>query len=213
MESFKEFLTETSLSRVMHHTKNTELGTISASRGGNTPAENNKNNKSMEKELRDLGHSVIHVRGSYKENIGTPQEKLVQEHSYIVLAKKGSPRGELLEHLKFLGNKYHQDAILHKHSDEPDAFVHGTKKGGKEPGYGEAINVGTFHPNKPNPFGETLLKGERLFSFGEGYENKFLLTDKDDAHFKFLEKWQSMNYTIGNNPNKSFSFRKDENVG
>lgn len=200
VDSFKEFLSETSLSRVLHHTKNTELGTISASRGEHTPVQNKKANKNLEHDLRSHGHSVIHTIGSYVENQGKKDEKRVKEHSLIVLAKKGSPKGELLKHLKHYGEKYKQDAILHKHADEKHASIHITKGENK----GEKHDVGSFHANKDNPHGETHLKGGRKATFSE--ETRFFLNDE---HFKLKEKWETMIYTIGNNPDKTFRFSDD----
>jgi hypothetical protein len=187
MKSFNEFLKESSLSRVLHHTEKSNIGMISASRAENTPEQNKKNNKSLEKDIRAHGHGVVHVTGHYTENKGTPEEKHVKEHSMLVIGKKGSDSSELLNHLKALGSKYNQDSVLHKAKGDEHAHLHGTKEG-SWPGLGQTHNVGHFHPNRAAEF-TSHLKGNRSFTFSESDETKFLL---DENYFKALEKAELM---------------------
>jgi hypothetical protein len=191
MQTFKEYLTESSLSRVLHHTKNTNIGMISASRGEHTPQQNKEANKSLEKDVRSHGYGVVHVKGHYTENKGQPNENHVEEHSMLVLGKKGADGGALLGHLKHLGEKYKQDSIMHKSHDEPHAHLHGTKEGGW-PGKGQTHNVGEFHPNRAAEF-TSHLKGNKSFTFSEGYESKFLM---DEEFFNAKEKAETMVYEI-----------------
>lgn len=191
MKTYNEFLKESSLSRVLHHTEKANIGMISASRGENTPEQNKQANKNLEKDIRDKGHGVVHVTGHYTENKGTPEEKHVKEHSLLVVGKKGSDSNELLGHLKHLGQKYNQDSILHKGKNDEHAYLHGTKEG-SWPGLGQSHNVGKFHPNRAAEF-TSHLKGHKSFTFSESDESKFFL---DEEYFKALEKAETMVYTI-----------------
>jgi hypothetical protein len=163
MQNFKTFINEASLSRVYAHTKDRNIGMITAHRGENTEKENKSRNKKLENSIRSAGFGHIKVKGRYVENHGTPQARNVDEHSYLVVGKKGDDKGHLLGFLKKHGEKYGQDSVLHKAHNEEHAFLHGTKEGGF-PGKGEKHNVGTFHPNRAGEF-HTAMKGSRTFAF------------------------------------------------
>jgi hypothetical protein len=168
MQNFKTFLNEASLSRVLAHTQNRNIGMITAHRGENTAEENKSKNKELEGSIRKAGFGVIKVKGRYVENHGTPQARNVDEHSFLVVGKKGKDDGHLLGFLKQHGEKYGQDSVLHKAHDAEHAFLHGTKEGGF-PGKGETHNVGTFHPNRAGEF-HTAMRGSRTFAFSESIQ-------------------------------------------
>ena len=163
MKSYKNILLETSLARVFQHTKDSNIGMITASRGENTPEENKAGNKELEKSIKAAGHGYVKVKGRYVEGHGTPQAKNVDEHSFLVIGKKGDDKGELKNFLLQHGEKHGQDSILHKAHDEPTAKLHGTNEGGW-PGKGEEHDVGVFHPNRVGEF-HTAMKGNRTFAF------------------------------------------------
>lgn len=168
MQSFQNFiLNERSLNRVIDHTHGRNIGMITAHRGEHTAEENHKRNKELEHDIRKAGHGFIHVKGRYVENHGTPQAKHVDEHSYMVIGKKGDDGGHLKSFLKKHGEKYGQDSVLHKGHDEEHATLHGTKEGGW-PGHGKTHNVGKFHPNRAGEFHSVMRgKGNRTFAFNE----------------------------------------------
>jgi hypothetical protein len=163
MKNYKEMLLETSLARVHQHTKDSNIGMITAHRGENTPEQNKAGNKELEKSIRDAGHGFAKVKGRYIENFGTPQAKAVDEHSYLVIGKRGDDSGELKNFLLQHGEKHGQDSILHKAHNEPTAKLHGTKEGGW-PGKGEVADVGKWHPNRAGEF-HSVLGGKKTFSF------------------------------------------------
>jgi len=99
------------------------------------------------------------VKGRYVENKGTPQERPVDEHSYLIMGKKGDDKGALKHFMIHHGEKYGQDSVLHKAHNEPHAFLHGTREGGF-PGKGQSHNVGTWHPNKVGEF-HSVMKGHK----------------------------------------------------
>jgi hypothetical protein len=163
MQNFKTFINEASLSRVLSHTQDRNIGMITAHRGENTPEENAARNKELEGSIRKSGYGFIKVKGRYVEGHGTPEARHVDEHSYLVVGKKGDDNGHLLGFLKKHGEKYGQDSVLHKKHDEEHAALHGTKEGGF-PGKGKTQSVGTFHPNRAGEF-HTAMKGKRTFAF------------------------------------------------
>ena len=165
MKTFKTIINETSLSRVQNHTQNRNIGMITAHRGENTSSENKRNNKELEHHIRKAGYGLVHVKGRYVENHGTPHAKNVDEHSYLVIGKKGDDNGHLLHHLKKWGEKYNQDSILHKAHNDKHAYLHGTNNS-DFPGKGKQHDVGEFHANRSGEF-HTALKGKRTFAFEE----------------------------------------------
>lgn len=163
MKTYKEFVQESSLSRVHSHTQGRNIGMITAHRGENTAEENNRNNDTLKKSIRDAGYGFIPVRGRYVENHGTPQARHVDEKSFLVVGKKGDDKGELKKFLIKHGEKHGQDSILHKPHDKEEAILHGTKEGAF-PGKGKTHNLGNFHPNRASEF-HTAMKGSRTFAF------------------------------------------------
>ena len=151
MKAFKTLLDESSLGRVLQHTKGRNIGMITAHRSENSAKENNARNKELEGHIRKAGFGFIKVKGRYIENHGTPEARAVDEHSYLVVGKKGDDGGHLLGFLKRHGEKYGQDSVLHKSAKESTAKLHGTREGGF-PGKGQTHEVGEFHPNRAGEF-------------------------------------------------------------
>lgn len=155
---FKDYLNEASLGRVYQHTQGRNIGMITAHRGENTAEENKKRNKELEGHIRKAGLGFVKVKGRYIENHGTEHAKAVDEHSYLVIGKKGEDHGHLLGFLKKHGEHYGQDSVLHKAHNEETAKLHGTKEGGF-PGKGKTQEVGKFHPNRAGEF-HSVMKGK-----------------------------------------------------
>jgi hypothetical protein len=179
-KTYSQILQESSLARVYQHTKDRNIGMISAHRGENTAEENKTNTKELEGHIKNAGYGYIKVKGRYIENHGTPQAKNVDEHSFLVMGKKGDDKGALKGFLKTHGEHYKQDSILHKAHNENTAKLHGTKEGGF-PGKDQEHDVGVWHPNKTGEF-HTKMKGNRTFAFESFvYLNSrpFCSTDED----------------------------------
>ena len=174
MKSFKTVINESSLGRVHQHTKNSNLGMITAFRNSSehSPEENKARNAELASDIRKHGLGFVHVKGRYVENHGTANAKPVDEHSYLVVGKKGNDNGHLLGVLKKLGKKYNQDSILHKPHDSEHASLHGTNSTGY-PGLGKAESVGKWHPNRAGEF-HTVMRNGKKFAFGEAVENDFI---------------------------------------
>ena len=167
MVGLNHLLRESSFSRIHSHTKNRNIGMISASRGHLSPAENKERHSQLKDDIRKAGYGAIKVKGRYIENHGTPQAKSVDEHSYLVVGKKGHDGGQLLGHLKHLGQKYDQDSVLHKAHDSHEAHLHGTNDTGY-PGKDKSVSVGTWHANRAGEF-HSVMRGRKTFAFGEHY--------------------------------------------
>lgn len=163
MKNIKEVLLEVKLSRIQAHADNRNMGMITAHRGEYSSKENGERNKELEGKIRAGGYGFVKVRGRYTENYGTKNAKSVDEHSYMILGKKGPDDGALLDFLKQHGSHYKQDSILHKAHNEDTAKLHGTKEGGF-PGMGQTHDVGTFHPSRAGEF-HSVMKNKKTFAF------------------------------------------------
>lgn len=162
-KTYSQILQESSLARVYAHTRDRSIGMISAARGENTSQENKAKTKELEGHIKNAGYGYIKVKGRYVENYGKPDAKNVDEHSFLVMGKKGDDKGELKGFLKKHGENYNQDSILHKAHNEETAKLHGTKEGGF-PGKDQEHDVGKFHPNRTGEF-HTAMKGNKTFAF------------------------------------------------
>lgn len=156
--SFATYLNEASLGRVYQHTQDRNIGMMTAHRGEYTADENKKRNQELEGHIRKAGYGFVKVKGRYIENHGTKDAKAVDEHSYLVVGKKGDDKGELLHFLKKHGHKYEQDSVLHKAHNEENAKLHGTREGGF-PGKDKEHDVGKFHPGRAGEF-HSVMKGK-----------------------------------------------------
>lgn len=166
IKRFNKVLLKSSLGRVFQHTKNRNIGMISASRGDLPSQENNRRHSAMAKDIRKLGYGFIRTKGRYIENYGKPEARAVDEKAFLVVGKKANDSGALLGHLKHLGAKYGQDSFLHKAYNSATAALHGTNETGY-PGKDKSVDVGSWHPNRTGEF-YSLLKNN-TFNFAEQF--------------------------------------------
>jgi hypothetical protein len=153
----------------MQHTQNSNVGIITAHRGTLDAATNKSRNSALAGDIRKAGYGFAHIRGRYIENYGKPDARPVDEHSFLVIGKKGNDSGNLKGTLKHLGKKYDQDSVLHKAHNEPHANLIGTKEG-TFPGEGKEHNVGQFHANRFSEFHSMLKDNKKGFTFEEWNE-------------------------------------------
>ncbi len=177
MKTYKEYLAESGggLSRVLQHTKERNIGMITAHRGVHTPEENKERNELLKADIKDNGYGYKHVKGVYVENHGKADAKPVEEHSFLVIGKKGNDSGALKGFLKKHGTKYDQDSILHKAHDDDDAHLIGTNDTGY-PGKDKEANVGKFHPDRAGEFYSKLKGKDYTFESVEFYEPEYSKT-------------------------------------
>jgi len=178
-----------SLARVHQHVQGRNIGIITAHRGGNASPEdrarNNDRNASLSKDISDAGYGYIHVRGRYIENHGTPHAKPVDEHSFMVIGKKGNDNGALKNFLIKHGQKYDQDSVLHKSHDSTHAHLHGTSaRENSFPGLGKSHDVGEFHPNRAGEF-HSVMKGRgKTFAFEDySFWNRISFSSRTETLF------------------------------
>jgi len=159
LQSFKtKVLIESSLSRIHQHTKESNLGILTAFRGEFDIKQNKIRNKELESAIRSNGFGYIPVAGHYIENKGSPEERHVIEDSYIVISHKDDS-DKLKKFLIKMGVKFNQDSILYKPVSSPDALLIGTASG-RYPGMGVESNVGNFHPSRMGQFYSQLRNGK-----------------------------------------------------
>ena len=161
MKTFKQFLDESSLSRIKSKTDKSGIAIMSAERGDKSRKENKARSKQLEKDIRGkFGRGPTKVKGSYLENPGTKDERKVKEKSYVIDRGKLSKK-KFKKEVKKLGKKYGQDSVLTQ--TKKTATLHRTRKGGLDK---KGENVGRFKPQVENPYGQSKIKG-KVFSYGD----------------------------------------------
>ena len=130
MKTYKEFMQESSLSRIKSKSDKSGVAALSADRGDKSRKENQARSKQLQKDIRGkFGRGPTKVKGSYLENPGTKDERKVKEKSYVIDRGKKSKR-KFKKEVKKLGKKYGQDSVLTQ--TKKTATLHRTRKGGLE---------------------------------------------------------------------------------
>ena len=161
MKTFKEFLDESSLSRIKSKSDKSGIAALSADRGDKSRKENKARSNQLQKDIRGkFGRGPTKVKGSYLENPGTKDERKVKEKSYVIDRGKLSKK-DFKKKVKKLGKKYKQDSVLTQ--TKKTATLHRTRKGGLDK---KGENVGTFKPQGKNQYGQSQIKG-KTFSYGD----------------------------------------------
>ena len=95
MKTFKEFLDESSLSRIKSKSDKGGMAALSASRADKSAKENRARAKQLDKDIRGRGfkRGATKVTGSYMEkDKKTGEERKVKERSHIVSSGKMGKR-------------------------------------------------------------------------------------------------------------------------
>ena len=161
MKTYKEFMQESSLSRIKSKSDKGGMAILSGSRGDKSKKENKARAKQLDKDIRGKGlPGATKVTGSYVEKDKSGKETKVKERSHVVTSGKMGKR-KFKKAVKSLGKKYGQDSVLTqtKKSGTPSA----TRKGGL--GKDKRIGVGKFKPQGKNPEGQSQIKG-KTFTYG-----------------------------------------------
>ena len=163
MRTFKEFMQESSLSRIKSKSDKSGIATLSADRGKLSRKENQKRSQQLQKDIRSkFGRGPTKLKGSYLENPGSKDERKVKEKSFAIDRGKMGKR-KFKKEVKKLGRKYGQDSVLTQ--TKKTATLHATRKGGLGPKT-KGIGVGKFRAQKKNPEGQSQIKG-KIFSYGK----------------------------------------------
>ena len=163
MKTFKEFINESSLSRIKSKADKKGIAVVSASRADKSSKENRSRAKELDKDIRSkFGRGATKVTGSYVEKDDkTGKETRVKERSHVIDSGKLGKR-KFKKKVKALGKKYGQDSVLT--SGKKGGTLSATRKGGL--GKKKGIGVGRFKPQGTNPDGQSQIKG-KTFSFNK----------------------------------------------
>ena len=167
MKSFKEFLNESSLSRIKSKSDKGGIATMSASRADKSAKENRARAKQLDKDIKGKGlPGATKVTGRYDERDDkTGKTTKVKERSHVVTSGKKSKR-KFKKAIKALGKKYGQDAVLTQ--TKKTGTVSATRKGGLGKSAGKPVKrfaAGTMKPGRSSPEGDSKIKG-KTFTYG-----------------------------------------------
>ena len=164
MKTFKEFMQESSLSRIKSKSDKSGIATMSADRGNLSRKQNQARAKQLQKDIRGkFGRGPTKLKGSYDErDEKTGETRKVKEKSHVIDRGKMGKR-KFKKAVKKLGKKYGQDSVLTQ--TKKTATLHATRKGGLGPKT-KGIGVGKFRAQRKNPEGQSQIKG-KVFSYGK----------------------------------------------
>ena len=164
MKTFKEFMQESSLSRIKSKSDKSGIATLSADRGDKSRKENQARSQQLQKDIRGkFGRGPTKLKGSYDErDEKTGESRKVKEKSFAIDRGKMGKR-KFKKEVKKLGKKYGQDSVLTQ--TKKTATLHATRKGGLGPKT-KGIGVGKFRAQRKNPEGQSQIKG-KVFSYGK----------------------------------------------
>jgi len=158
MKTFKEFIQESSLSRIKSKADKGGIATLTSDRGGLSRKENQKRSQQLQKDIRGkFGRGPTKLKGSYLEkDEKTGESRKVKEKSFAIDRGKMGKR-KFKKEIKKLGKKYNQDSVLTQ--TKKTATLHATRKGGLGPKT-KGVNLGRFKPQGKNPEGQSQIKGK-----------------------------------------------------
>ena len=156
MKTFKQFLDESSLSRIKSKSDKGGMAILSGSRGDKSSKENKARAKQLDRDIKGRGlPGATKVTGRWTENPGTKDEKKVKERSHVVTSGKMGKR-KFKKEVQKLGRKYEQDAVLTQ--TKKTGTLSATRKGGL--GKDKRVKAGKFRPGRSSPEGDTKIKGK-----------------------------------------------------
>ena len=158
MKTFKEFLEESSLSRIKSKSDKGGMAVISGSRGDKSKKENKARAKQLDRDIKGKGlPGATKVTGRWDEKDDkTGKTTKVKERSHVVTSGKKGKRA-FKKAVKSLGKKYGQDSVITQTKPGGKATLKRTRKGGLPK---KNIKLGKFKPQGKNPEGETQIKGK-----------------------------------------------------
>ena len=167
MKTFKEFLEESSLSRIKSKSDKGGMAIISGSRADKSAKENRARAKQLDRDIKGKGlPGATKVSGRWDEtDDDTGKTTKVKERSHVVTSGKKSKR-KFKKVIKALGKKYSQDAVLTQ--TKKTGTVSATRKGGLGKSAGKPVKrfaAGTMKPGRSSPEGDSKIKG-KTFTYG-----------------------------------------------
>ena len=167
MKTFREFLEESSLSRIKSKSDKGGMAIISGSRGDKSAKENRARAKQLDRDIRGAGlPGATKAKGRWDEKDDkTGKTTKVKERSHIVTSGKKGKKA-FADTMKKLSKKYGQDAVLTQ--KKKTGTVSATRKGGLGKKAGKNVKrftAGTMKPGRSSPEGDTKIKG-KTFTYG-----------------------------------------------
>ena len=169
MKTFKEFLDESSLSRIKSKSDKGGMAVISGSRGDKSKKENKARAKQLDKDIKGKGlPGATKVQGRWDEKDDkTGKTTKVKERSHVVTSGKKSKR-KFKKAIKALGKKYGQDAVLTQ--TKKTGTLTATRKGGLgKDSQGKDVkraSVGKMKPGRSSSEGDTQIK-KKTFTYSQ----------------------------------------------
>ena len=171
MKTFKQFLDESSLSRIKSKSDKGGMAIISGSRADKSAKENKARAKQLDRDIKGKGlPGATKVTGRWTEkDDDTGKETKVKERSHVVTSGKKGKRA-FKKAIKSLGKKYGQDAVLTQ--TKKTGTLSATRKGGlgkqqktktKEVNVKRA-GVGKMRPGRSSSEGDTQIK-KKTFTY------------------------------------------------
>ncbi len=163
MKTFKEFLEESSLSRIKSKSDKGGMAVISGSRADKSKKENKARAKQLDRDIKGKGlPGATKVSGRWDEkDDDTGKTTKVKERSHVVTSGKKGKR-KFKKAIKALGKKYGQDAVLTQ--TKKTGTVSATRKGGlgkdSQGRNVKKIKAGKFKPGQTSPEGDTQIKNK-----------------------------------------------------
>ena len=167
MKTFKEYLEESSLSRIKSKSDKGGMAIISGSRGDKSKKENKARAKQLDRDIKGKGlPGATKVTGRWDEKDDkTGKTTKVKERSHVVTSGKKGKR-KFKKAIKALGKKYGQDAVLTQ--TKKTGTLSATRKGGlgkdSQGRNVKRIKAGKFRPNQTSPEGDTQVK-KKTFAY------------------------------------------------
>ena len=157
MKTYKEFIQESSMSRLKAKADKGGTAVMSASRGDKSRKENSERAKKLDRDIRSkFGKGATKVSGRYMEkDEKTGKETKVKERSHVISSGKMGKR-KFKKAVKALGKKYGQDAVITQQKGSKDATLKRTRKGGLPK---RNIKLGKMRPGRTGD-NDTRIKGK-----------------------------------------------------
>ena len=157
MKTFKEFIQESSLSRIKSKADKGGMAVLSGSRADKSKKENQARAKQLDKDIRGRGlPGATKVTGRYDEkDKKTGEVTKVKERSHVVTSGKMGKR-KFKKTVKALGKKYDQDAVITQTKGGGGATLKRTRKGALPK---RNIPVGKMRPGRTGEM-DTRIKGK-----------------------------------------------------
>ena len=157
MKTYKEFIQESSMSRLKAKADKGGTAVMSASRGDKSRKENSARAKKLDRDIRSkFGKGATKVSGRYMEkDEKTGKKTKVKERSHVISSGKMGKR-KFKKAVKSLGRKYGQDAVITQQKGSKDATLKRTRKGGLPK---RNIKLGKMKPGRTGD-NDTRIKGK-----------------------------------------------------